>query len=90
MTIDTRDKLIAGLASGADRILIDKASLSNAVAGQVFSLWAAGSVPAAGAAPNGLFRSTDRGHRVVCQGIRDTDGMPADQPRDAAGKGFHR
>ena len=51
MTIDTRDKLIAGLASGADRILIDKASLSNAVAGQVFSLWAAGSVPAAGAAP---------------------------------------
>lgn len=51
MTITTRDGIIAGLASGADRILIDKASLSNAVAGQVFSLWQAGTVPAAGATP---------------------------------------
>lgn len=51
MTIDTRDKIIAGLASGADRVLIDKASLSNAAAGNVFSLWKAGTVPAAGATP---------------------------------------
>lgn len=51
MTITTRDGIIAGLASGADRILIDKASLSNAVAGQIFALWTAGTVPAAGAAP---------------------------------------
>lgn len=51
MTINTRDGIIAGLASGVDRILIDKASMSNAVAGQIFSLWTAGTVPAAGAAP---------------------------------------
>lgn len=55
MTIDTRDAIVAALGSGADRILIDKASLANAVAGQVFSLWTAGTVPAAGA---GLFDGT--------------------------------
>lgn len=51
MTITTRDGIIAGLGSGADRILIDKASLANAAAGNIFSLWQAGAVPAAGAAP---------------------------------------
>lgn len=51
MTLDTRDQIIAALASGADRFLIDKASLANAAAGQIFSLWTAGTVPAAGAAP---------------------------------------
>ena len=51
MTITTRDGIIAGLASGADRVLIDKSSISNAAAGQVFSLWKAGTVPAAGATP---------------------------------------
>lgn len=51
MTITTRDGIIAALGGNADRIMIDKASMSNAVAGQLFSLWTAGTVPAAGAAP---------------------------------------
>lgn len=51
MTIGTRDELIAALGGNSDRVLIDKASLANAVAGQIFSLWQAGTVPAAGAPP---------------------------------------
>lgn len=51
MAITTRDGIIAGLGQGADRVLIDKASLANAAAGQLFSLWTASGVPSAGAAP---------------------------------------
>lgn len=51
MTISTRDQLIDALANNSDRIVIDKASLANAAAGQFFSLWTASGVPGAGSAP---------------------------------------
>lgn len=51
MTITSRDGIIDALGNNADRIVIDKASLANAVAGQFFSLWTATGVPGAGSAP---------------------------------------
>jgi hypothetical protein len=51
MAIDTRDKLVNALANNASRIVVDKASLGNAVAGQLFSLWRATGQPAQGAIP---------------------------------------
>jgi hypothetical protein len=51
MTITTRDQLIDALANNSSRIVIDKASLANAAAGQFFSLWTATGIPGAGAAP---------------------------------------
>lgn len=51
MTIETRDQLIRALANSSTNGLIDKASIANAVAGQVFSLWRATGQPAQGAIP---------------------------------------
>lgn len=51
MTISTRDQLIDALANNFSQIVIDKASLANAVAGQLFSLWRATGQPAQGAIP---------------------------------------
>lgn len=51
MAITTRDELIDALGNDSDRLVIDKASLANAVAGQYFSLWTASGVPGAGSAP---------------------------------------
>ena len=51
MAISTRDQLIAALASNNTRLLIDKASIANAVAGFLFSLWRATGVPGQGAIP---------------------------------------
>ena len=51
MAITTRDMLIDAMGNNVSRIVIDKASLSNAVAGQHFSLWTASGVPGAGSAP---------------------------------------
>lgn len=51
MTITTRDQLIDAMANNSSRLVIDKASLANAAAGQFFSLWTATGVPGAGAAP---------------------------------------
>ena len=51
MTISTRDQLINALANNNSRVLFDKASLANAVAGQFFSLWQATGQPGAGATP---------------------------------------
>lgn len=51
MAITTRDGLIDALANNSSRIVIDKASLANAAAGQHFSLWTATGVPGAGSAP---------------------------------------
>ena len=45
MTIDTRDKLIDALGNNSSRFVIDKASLSNAVAGAYYSLWRATGQP---------------------------------------------
>lgn len=49
--ITTRDQLIDALGNNSSRLVIDKASLANAAAGQFFSLWTATGVPGAGAAP---------------------------------------
>lgn len=51
MTIATRDQLIDALGNNSSRIVIDKASLSNASTGQFFSLWQATGIPGAGATP---------------------------------------
>lgn len=51
MTIQTRDQLIDAMANRSSRIIIDKASLSNAVVGQFHSLWRASGQPGAGAIP---------------------------------------
>lgn len=51
MTITTRDALLDALANNSDRVVIDKASLANAVAGQLFSLWRATGQPAQAAIP---------------------------------------
>lgn len=51
MTITTRDQLIDALANNSSRVVIDKASLANAAAGQFFSLWQSAGAPGAGAAP---------------------------------------
>jgi hypothetical protein len=51
MTISTRDQLIDALGNNNSRIVIDKASIANTVAGQLFSLWRATGVPGQGAIP---------------------------------------
>jgi len=51
MTITTRDQLIDALANNSSRLVIDKVSISNAAAGQVFSLWRATGQPGQGAIP---------------------------------------
>lgn len=51
MAITTRDQLIDALGNNSTRIVIDKASLANAAAGQFFSLWTAAGQPGAGSAP---------------------------------------
>lgn len=51
MAITTRDQLIDAMCNNSSRIIIDKASLSNAVAGQFESLWRATGQPGQGAIP---------------------------------------
>lgn len=51
MTITTRDGLIDGLGNNSSRIVVDKASIANAAAGQFFSLWRATGVPGQAAIP---------------------------------------
>lgn len=51
MTITTRDGLIDALGNGPSRFVVDKASISNAVAGTYYSLWRATGQPGQGAAP---------------------------------------
>ncbi len=51
MAITTHDQMINALANNASRLVIDKASIANAVAGQTFSLWRATGQPAQGAIP---------------------------------------
>ena len=49
--ITNRDQLIDALANNSTRIVIDKASLANAAAGQYHSLWRATGQPGQGAIP---------------------------------------
>lgn len=51
MTIATIDALVNAIGNNASRIVIDKASLANAAAGQFFSLFRATGVPGQGAIP---------------------------------------
>lgn len=51
MTISTRDQLIDALGNNSSRCVIDKASLSNAAAGQFHSLFRATGQPGQGAIP---------------------------------------
>lgn len=51
MTITTRDQLVNAMGNNSSRIIIDKASLSNAAAGQFHSLWRATGQPGQGAIP---------------------------------------
>ncbi len=49
--ISTRDQLVHSMANNSSRVVIDKASLSNTVAGQFHSLWRATGQPGQGAIP---------------------------------------
>jgi hypothetical protein len=51
VTLTTVDGVLDALGNNSSRIVIDKASLANAVAGQVFSLWRTTGQPAQGAIP---------------------------------------
>lgn len=51
MTITTRDKLIDAMANNSSRVIVDKASIANAAAGQFHSLWRATGQPGQGAIP---------------------------------------
>ena len=51
MTIATRDALVNALGNNSSLFVINKASLSNAVAGAVYSLWRATGQPGQGAIP---------------------------------------
>lgn len=51
MAITTTDGIVNALGNNSSRFIIDKASLSNAAAGQYFSLWRAPGQPGQGAIP---------------------------------------
>ena len=51
MTIATRDQLINGMANNSSRLILDKASIANTVAGQFHSLWRATGQPGQAAIP---------------------------------------
>lgn len=51
MAITTRDQLIDAMGNNSSRIVIDKASISNAAAGQFHSLWRATGQPGQAAIP---------------------------------------
>lgn len=51
MTIATRDELINAMSNNSSRLIIDKASIANAAAGQFHSLWRATGQPGQGAIP---------------------------------------
>ncbi len=58
MTIATLDALVDALGNNSSRLVIDKASLANAAAGQYFSLWTATGIPGAGSAPGAAANPT--------------------------------
>ncbi len=51
MTIITRDQLINAIANNSSRLVIDKATIANAAAGQFHSMWRATGQPGQGAIP---------------------------------------
>ena len=59
MAITTRDQLIDAMCNNSSRIIIDKASISNAAAGQFHSLWRATGQPGQAAIPGAAARCTN-------------------------------
>ena len=59
MAITTRDQLVDAMANNSSRLVIDKASISNAAAGQFHSLWRATGQPGHGAIPGAAARCTN-------------------------------
>jgi hypothetical protein len=59
MAITTVDGLVNALGNNSSRVIIDKASLSNAAAGQFHSLWRATGQPGQGAIPTTAARCDD-------------------------------
>ena len=59
MAITTRDQLIDAMCNNSSRLVIDKASISNAAAGQFHSLWRATGQPGQGAIPGAAARCTN-------------------------------
>ena len=59
MAITTRDQLVDAMANNSSRLVIDKASISNAAAGQFHSLWRATGQPGQAAIPGAAARCTD-------------------------------
>lgn len=53
MTITTVDGLVSAMGNNSSRLIIDKASIANAAAGQFHSLWRATGQPGQGAIPTG-------------------------------------
>ena len=51
MAITTRHQLIDALGNNSSRVILDKASLANQVAGRLCSMWRATGQPAQGAIP---------------------------------------
>lgn len=51
MAITTINQLVNALGNGPSRLVVDKSSIANVVAGQLFSLWRATGQPAQGAIP---------------------------------------
>lgn len=51
MTINSVDGILSALGNSSSRVVWDKASIANAAAGQLFSLWRATGTPAQGAIP---------------------------------------
>ena len=59
MAITTRDQLIDALGNNSSRLVLDKVSTANTVAGQFFSLWRAAGQPGQGAIPTAAARCTN-------------------------------
>ena len=59
MTITNRDQLIDAMGNNSSRIVIDKASIASAAAGQFHSLWRATGQPGQGAIPTTAARCTN-------------------------------
>lgn len=54
MAIETLDQLVNAMANNSSRVIIDKASIANAVAAQFYSLWRATGQPGQGAIPGAV------------------------------------
>lgn len=63
--IETRDQLIRALGNNYSRLHVDKASIANAAAGQLHSLWRATGQPGQGAIPAAAAGRSIRGVNTV-------------------------